>query len=172
MTQGMPRPGLNNWPRPLRLFLAGFLFLMTSAVSTGLIFLYTTTGFSMSGTIEHYRGSPVEGDEIFSEREKYEKPASELLLTTHNHLFGFSFIFLFLGIIFYFNTTITGRFKTFLLVEPFVSTWLTFGGIWGIRYLHAGFVAVSLVGAILTYLSYYFVTAVIIIEMFKLKDRS
>ena len=147
--------GLHNWPKPLKIFLIGFLFLLTSGVSVGLVFLFITTSLSATGTIEHYNGSAVSTDDTFSIQEKYAKPVSEMLLTTHNHLIGFSFIFLILGMLFYFNTTIKGQLKNFILVEQLISTWVTIASLWGIRFIDTNLVYISVTAAVLTYISFY-----------------
>jgi hypothetical protein len=159
------RQGLHTWPKPLKIFLTGFIFLLTSGVSTGLVFLFSTTSFSATGTVEHYNGSPVSPDDTISIQEKYPKPIPEMLLTTHNHFIGFSFIFFILGGLFYFNSTITGRLKHFLLIEPFVSTWLTFASIWGIRFINPNFVYISIAAAVLTYISFYLLVGILIYEL-------
>ena len=158
-------PPLFAWPKPLKLFLLGFLFLLSSGVLTGLGYLYYTTTLTPSGAIEHYRGSKDNGEEIFHVKEKYPKPVSELLLTTHNHLIGFSFIFIIVGGLFYFNSIITGRLKIFLIVEPFFSTWLTFMSLWGIRYIHESFIYFAVVTATLTYLSYFIIITILSFEL-------
>jgi len=158
-------PPLYLWPKPLKYFLLGFLFLLTSGVTSGLVYLNFTTSMTTSGAVEHYRGSPGSGEDLLDVKDKYPKPASELLLTTHNHLIGFSFIFLMLGILFYFNSIVRGRFKTFLLVEPFVSTWLTFTSLWGTRYIHEYFIYITVTTAVLTYLSFFLVVLIVVYEV-------
>jgi len=157
--------GLHKWPKPLKIFLVAFLFLLTSGVTVGLVFLFMTTSLSVTGTIEHYNGSDVSTDDTFSIQEKYAKPVSEMLLTTHNHLIGFSFIFIILGMLFYFNTIINGQLKNFLIVEPLISAWVTFASLWGIRFIGTYFIYVSMTAAVLTYLSFYLLVGVLIYEL-------
>jgi hypothetical protein len=159
------KKGLYTWPQPLKVFLIGFLFLLTSGVSVGIIFLFKTTSYSASGTIEHYKGSPIQKEDTFSVPDKYPKPVSEMLLTTHNHFIGFSFIFFFLGGLFYFNSTIKGGLKNLLLIEPFISTWLTFASIWGIRYIDLRIVYVAVPAALLTYFSFYLLVVILLYEL-------
>jgi hypothetical protein len=147
----------------LRHFLAAFILLLTVAVSTGLLFVYHTTTIETDGIIERYNGSQV--DEDFSIPDEYPKSLFEMLLNTHNHLFGFAFIFLCIGILFYFNSIIGGGWKYFLMIEPFFSIILTFGGLWLIRYVDTSFVFLVLISAILTYLSYYIIIGIILYEL-------
>jgi hypothetical protein len=157
--------GLHRWPKPVKGLCIGFLILLFSGVSVGLIYLNTTTSLSTTGTIEHYNGSDISDASSLNIPEKYAKPVSELLLTTHNHFIGFSFIFILLGGFFYFNTTITGRLKSFLIIEPFFSTWITFASIWGIRYLDSAFVYLTFVGAIITYCTFYLMVFILLYEL-------
>jgi hypothetical protein len=157
--------GLHRWPKSLRGLLIGFLFLLISGVTVGLIYLFQTTSLSTTGTIEHYNGSEINDESSLDIQEKYAKPVSELLLTTHNHFIGFSFIFIILGGLFYFNSTITGQLKSFLIIEPFFSTWMTFASIWGIRYFDSSFVYLTFAGAIITYFTFYLMVLILLYEL-------
>lgn len=116
-------------------------------------------------SVEHINGSEPTQDSDFEIPEKYAKPVSELLITTHNHFFGFAFIFLALGTIFYFNSTITGIWKGLLITEPLFSTLFTFGGIWLVRYIHPGFIYLTVVSSTLIYLSFAVMVSVILYEL-------
>ena len=126
-------------------------------------YVYYTTQISIDGTTEHYRGSTI--DDNFSIPEKYPKPLSELLNTTHTHILSMTFIFVILGSIFYFNSILTGFVKTFLIIEPFISILTTFGGIWLVRYLHPGFSYLIIVSGLLMYVSFFIMVAVILYEL-------
>ncbi len=150
----------------LRHFLAAFTLLLSLATAVGLTFVYQTTRMQFSGVIERYNGSDSENmDEAIDIPENYPKSISEMLLNTHNHLFGFSFIFLSMGILFYFNSFITGKWKSILLVEPFISVFITFASMWGMRFMVASFVYLLVFSAILTYLSFFVMAAVIVYEL-------
>ncbi len=158
-----PLPTLNELPRKVRYFLSAFLLLMTIGVTVGLVYVNQTTGMSGEGTKKHYAGS-ISEDEM-DIPEKYPKGIEGMLLTTHTHLISFSFIFFFLGALFYMNSTILGGWKTFLMVEPFVSVLGSFGSIWGIRYFSPSFSMVTMVFGILTYISFYLIVVVIFYEL-------
>ncbi len=149
--------------KTFRHFLASFILLLSVAVSTGLLFVYQTTSIETEGIIERYNGSEV--DEDFAIPEEFPKSIFEMLLNTHNHLFGFAFIFLCVGTLFYFNTVITSGWKYFLLVEPFFSILLTFGGLWLVRFVDTSFVLLVFISAILTYLSYYIICFILLYEL-------
>jgi hypothetical protein len=117
-----------------------------------------------NGTVERYNGSKVNPDD-FEIAEKYPKPISEMLLTTHNHVITFSLIFTAIGLIFYFNSIIGGFWKDFLILEPLISTIITFSSIWGIRYIHESFVYITIVSAVLMYISFYLMSVVLLYEL-------
>ena len=150
---------------PIKLKLLCFLtvFNLVVGVSIGLFYVAYTTNFTPSGTSEHYSGSIV--DDNFDIPNKYPKPISELLNTTHNHIISMTFIFLVLGAIFFFNSVITGIFKTILLVEPFLSIIVTFGGIWLIRFVNVNFSYLVILSGTLMYLSFFIMAFTIFYEL-------
>ena len=136
---------------------------LTFGVSIGLYYVSNTTQLSPAGTTEHFGGSEI--DTEFDIPEKYPKPVSELLITTHNHILSLTLIFLVIGGIFYFNSTITGGLKTFLIGEPFISILTTFGGIWLIRFVHPGFVYLVIPSSILMYSCYFIMAGTLLFEL-------
>lgn len=154
----------------LKKIISIFLITLTCGVAVGLIFLNQTTGYSDKGTISRISGSEVEND--FDIPDYYPKPVSELLITTHNHIIGFSLIFFVLGGIFYFNSIIKGFWKSFLIIEPLISILITFGSIWGIRFISSGFVYIAIVSSTLIYASYFLMAAVILYELNFKKSHS
>ncbi len=154
----------------LRHFLAAFISLLMSATMLGLAFVYQTTQFEKSGVVERYNGSSVELDDEMDVPESYPKSAIELLLNTHNHLFGFSFIFLSLGMLFYFNTILSGFWKYVLMVEPFLSVLLTFSSIWAVRFIHPDFVYVTIISAFFTYGALFVMGTILLYELLFKKE--
>jgi len=136
---------------------------MSLGVSLGLVYVYETTEMTSGGTEEHYTGSALNDDMDIPE--KYPKELESMLLTTHTHLISFSFIFFFLGLIFYMNSTITGGWKTFIIIEPFISVLITFGSIWGVRYSSLIYSNYIILFGILTYLSFYLMVAMSLYEL-------
>ena len=156
-------PRLVDLSQGIKYFLVAFLVLMTIGVTVGLVYVNLTTGLSGRETTEHYTGSQMEDDMDIPD--KYPKEFASMLLTTHTHLISFSFIFFFLGALVYMNSIITGFWKTFLMVEPFVSVLGTFGSIWGLRYVSQTFANFTMIFGVLTYITYYGLTAVILYEL-------
>lgn len=156
---------LNKLDKTLKNFLTSYLIVLAIGVSVGLMFVNKTTNLSPKGAVERFRGSEKVEDEEFEIKENYAKSVEEMLMTTHNHIIGFSFIFFTSGLIFYFNTTIKGFWKIFLLTEPFVSIILSFGSIWGMRFIDKEFVYVTVVSAMLMYVSFFIMFVISIYDL-------
>ena len=154
---------LYEFPVKLKLLCFITVLNLTVGVVIGLYYVGYTTEFSISSTSEHFAGSKVTDD--FDIPYKYPKPISELLNTTHTHVISMTFIFLILGAIFFFNSIITGVLKTILIVEPFISILITFGGIWMIQFVHPSFSYIVILSGVLMYLSYFIMVLIIFYEL-------
>ena len=154
---------LYELPRKLKLLCFLTVFNITVGVGVGLYYVGYTTQYSPSGTSEHFAGSKISDD--FDIPDKYPKPFSELLNTTHTHILSMTFIFIITGGIFYFNSIIMGSIKTFLILEPFISIIVTFGGIWLVRFIHPGFSYLVILSGILMYLSFLIMAGTIFYEL-------
>ncbi|HEX7358443.1 MAG TPA: hypothetical protein VF270_12100 [Ignavibacteriaceae bacterium] len=150
----------------LKRILISFLIALTMGVITGLVYLNYTTNYSSSGAIERFKGNESETlSEEFDIPETYAKNISEMLITTHNHVIGFSLIFLPLTIIFFFNSVITGVLKNILIVEPFFSTVISFGSLWLVRFVSSDFIYLTIISAVLIYSSYFIMAGVSLYEL-------
>ena len=161
---------LYECPNKLKLLCFLTVFNITVGVGVGLYYVGYTTQYSSIGTSEHFAGSKVSDD--FDIPDKYPKPISELLNTTHTHVISMTFIFLIIGGIFYFNSIITGSMKTILIIEPFISIIVTFGGIWLVRFIHPGFSYLVILSGILMYLSFIIMASTIFYELSIKSSRS
>lgn len=144
---------LYSLPTIFKKFLALTLITLMVGISVGLVYLGRTTKFTPKDTIERYNGKQ-EIDELEMGLPTG-KPVEELLITTHSHVISFAFIIFIVGGIFYFSSFPENRWKNFLLFEPPLSAIITFSSIWGFRYIHEGFIIVTIVSAILLYSSLY-----------------
>lgn len=151
--------------KELKVFLSIFLLVLSSGVIFGLIYLYKTTSFNKSITTERL----IENDELIEEdfgiNESPSRSTGELLMTIHNHIIGFSFIFFFVGGIFYFNSILGGFWKMFLIIEPLVSTLISFSSMLGIKFIDETLVYVTIISAVLLYLSYFIMITISLIEL-------
>jgi len=158
---------LSNIEPVLRKFILFYVLTMSVGVLLGLSFLFQHTSFTPEQTKEHIRGSVFQEDEIPVNNIKYEKSVNELLMTTHNHIIGFSFIFLTIGGIFYFNTIVNGKLKIFFMLEPFISIIVSFGSIWGIRFVADWFVYPAIISGMFLYVNFIVMSGVIVYEISK-----
>ena len=154
---------LYNLEKKIKLFLSVVILTLSIGVLTGLVYLYNTTNLSSSGTIQRISGSSETSD--FDIPDSYPKPISELLITTHNHIIGFSFIFFIVGGVFYFNSIVIGFWKSFLMIEPLISIVITFGSIWLIRFVSTDFVFVTIVSSSLIYISLFLMIVIVLYEL-------
>ncbi len=146
-----------------------FLIMITIGVSIGLGLVLQSTHLTPTGTIEQYVGS-LTNDE-FEIPEHFPKPIQEMLMTTHSHVLSFSIIFLIIGFIFSQNTIISGKLKTFLIIEPYIAILTTFGGIWLMRYIHNYFVYLIIPSGVLMYTSFYIMVTISLVDLLtNLKD--
>jgi len=158
--------------RPLKVFLSAFVIILSIGILTGLVYLNQTTNYSPKKAIERFNGSQQNlKDDVVDIPDNYPKPVSEMLITTHNHIIGFSLIFLCIGVIFYFNSIISGFWKLFLMIEPLVSTVITFGSIWGMRYIDNKFSYLAGLSSLLIYLSFFTMSAIILFELYFKKEK-
>ena len=140
---------LNQLDKNLRIFIASYLIVLGIGVTTGLIYIYLTTSMTPSGTVEQYIGNNDEWEP------KLAKEFIDLISQAHTHIITFSFIFLSMGLIFIKNSIIKGTLKLFLMIEPFFSIIITFGGFFILRYVTSGFVYVIIISSTLMYLCFY-----------------
>ena len=147
----------------LKYFLSLFLIVMTIGVTIGIIYVQTTTNISTEGTVNQYAGSETKDE--FDIPEHYPKPISDMLMTTHNHIISFAMIFGMIGLLFYFNSIISGIWKFVLMAEPLISTLITFGSIWGIRFIAPEFAYITMISGILMYLTYYIMVGTMLYEL-------
>ena len=117
---------LLTFPRELKLLIGTFIVVLSIGFYTGLLFVGETSSASPNGIEEHYLGN--EADEE-AEVMRFKKSDREMLTLVHNHILSMSIIFFLVGLIVSI-TKLEIRLKMFLIVEPFISVVLTFGGLY------------------------------------------
>jgi hypothetical protein len=157
---------LQTLPKYVKLFIASFVVVLSIGYSTGLLFVRQTQSLSPDGIEQNYLGNEdIENVKVM----KFEKGAREMLTIIHTHILSMSFIFFFLGGLLA-MTSIPKRWKAFLMIEPFFSILITFGGIYfmwmGVIWLKY---IVMLSGVLMT-LAYFVSAGVVLYECFKNKN--
>jgi CBS domain containing-hemolysin-like protein len=115
-----------TFPKEIKLLIGAFLIVLSIGFFTGLLFVGETSSANPNGIEEQYLGNEsVEHVEVM----KFRKSDKEMLTLVHNHILSMSLIFFLLGLILS-TTQLNKKLKLFLMVEPFMSVILTFGGIY------------------------------------------
>ena len=117
---------ISTFPNYLKQFLLAFLLALSFGYFFGFKFIVRTTSLTPIGVEENYNGN--EEDEN-AEVMKFKKAENELITTIHTHVLSFSLIFFATGCILL-SVPLPSGIKKILLIEPFVSIVVTFGGIW------------------------------------------
>ena len=155
---------LKDLENDLKYFLIIFLATLGIGIFVGLSYVYLTTEMTPTGTVDRFNGSEVLENEI---PEEFPKPIESMVLTTHDHVLNFAMISFLIGIIFYFNSQIIGRMKLFLMIEPFISTIITFGSLWLMRYTNDIFIYLVILSAIAMHICWYVMIGTCILELIK-----
>ena len=154
---------LHQFPGKIKLILFWIVVNITCGVSIGLFYVAETTNLSTIGTKEHFAGSEVNNE--FDIPDKYPKPISELLTTTHNHILSLTFVFIIMGCIFYFSSIFSETIKSIIILEPFLSILTTFGGIWLVSFGYPFFVYLIMLSGILMYICFFIMAGSILYEL-------
>ncbi len=150
------------WPPQLKLLVAAFIIVLSIGVTIGVIYVGYNTDFTPSGTQSYYAGDTVNPE--FEIPEQYPKSLEALLLTSHTHITAFAIIFLVMGVLMFFTESLSNKWKLFFMIEPMVSTLVTFGSFFAIRYIDPNFVYLTIVSGVLMYMSYYIMAIIIFRE--------
>jgi len=117
---------IHTFPRYVKQFIAAFLIVLSIGYFTGIQFVRDTDSDHPNGMEENYLGNE-DADDV--EVMKFKKGEREMLTILHTHILSISFIFFLLGGLIAL-TSLPKQLKAFLMIEPFVSIILTFGGIY------------------------------------------
>lgn len=113
-------------PKELKLLIGTFIIVLSIGFYTGLLFVSETSSTNANGIEEQYLGNEDDEEVIIM---KFKKNEREMLTLVHNHILSMSIIFFLVGVILGI-TKLNKNLKLFLMIEPFVSVVLTFGGIY------------------------------------------
>lgn len=117
---------IHQFPREIKLLVVAFICTLSIGFYGGITFVNDTTNSNPKGIEERYLGN--EADEEAATM-KFKKTKAEILTLVHNHILSLSVIFFLLSLILA-TTSINKRLKLVLMIEPFISIVLTFGGIY------------------------------------------
>jgi hypothetical protein len=157
---------INYLDTNLKKLLIYYLFTIGIGFSLGVLYVYLNSEFSNTGMIEQYIGNNDEWEP------KLPKTLKDLISHTHEHITMFSIIFLSIGVIFSYNSVIKGFWKSFLILEPFISIIITFGGFFVIRYITTMFSYVIIFSSFLMYICFYIMLFICLYELIFLHKKN
>lgn len=150
-------------PKEIKLLIGSFLIVLSIGFFSGLMFVSETSSANAKGIEEQYLGNEDDEDAMVM---KFKKSEKEMLSIVHSHVLSMSLIFFLLGAILS-VTALNKKLKLFLMIEPFLSIILTFGGIYllwkGILWMKY----IVMVSGTLMTLTYTISIAVIFYQLFK-----
>ncbi len=117
---------LHTFSNEIKLLIGAFLIVLSIGFFTGLLFVGETSSANPNGIEEQYLGNESNED---AEIMKFKKSDQEMLSLVHSHVISMSMIFFLVGLILS-TTRLNKSLKMFLMIEPFASVLLTFGGIY------------------------------------------
>ena len=117
---------IQSFSKELKLLITAFLVVLSIGFYSGLFFVNNTSKMSPTGVEENYLGNENNEETAVM---KFKKSEREMLSIVHSHILSMAMIFFFIGLILV-TTNLNNKLKLFLIIEPFVSVILTFGGIY------------------------------------------
>jgi len=117
---------IHTFPKHIKIFIAAFVLVLSVGYFTGLMFVNQTDSSNPEGMEVNYLGNEENED---AEVMVFKKGEREMLTILHTHVLSISFIFFLLGGLVSI-TSLPTKLKSFLMIEPFISIILTFGGIY------------------------------------------
>lgn len=117
---------IKTLPTELKLLIGTFIIILCIGFFTGLLFVGETSSASPNGIEEQYLGNEDDENAMVM---KFKKSEHEMLTLFHNHVLAMSLIFFLVGLLLSI-TQLNKKLKIFLMIEPFISVILTFGGIY------------------------------------------
>lgn len=156
---------IQTLPKELKLLIGTFIIVLSIGFYTGLLFVEETSSANPNGIEKQYLGNETDDDAMVM---KFKKSEKEMLSLVHNHVLSMSIIFFLLGLLLS-MVKLNRKLKLFLMLEPFVSVILTFGGIY---LLWTGLIwmkyVVMISGTLMTF-SFVISTFIILFQLFKKK---
>jgi hypothetical protein len=154
---------ISKLPKPYKQVIFAFVLIANIGFFTGLLFVEDTSHFEPKGIQEQYLGN--ENNSKATEM-IFKKPKKEMLTLIHNHLLSLSVLFLAMSTLLG-MTCVNVKLKSFLMIEPFVSLLLTFGGLYVVWSGVLWFSYVVMLSGLLMTLSFLSASVLIIASLFK-----
>ena len=160
----MTLPTWAEIPAPLRRLARWVTVVQLVGYTTSLAFVWHTTGMRPTGVADRYRGvdPSSQGPDAAMQ---FPKPLEEMLRITHTHLLSMLVIFLISGATLLLCARVTPRWKRFLVAEPFVAILVSFGALWGTRFVDPRFAWILMASSGLMAMTFYLQCALVLREL-------
>ena len=121
----MQLPSLSSLSKELKTLITAFVIVLSIGFYSGIRFVQHTDSQTPNGVYENYLGNEDDEEaEVF----KFKKTQREMISILHAHIISMALIFFAIGGILS-MVPLNKKLKSFIMIEPFVSIILTFGGI-------------------------------------------
>ncbi len=150
-------------PKIFKRTILAFVITLNIGFFTGLFFIENTTKMEPVGIQEQYLGNENNADAVDM---KFKKPKKEMLTLIHNHILSLSVLFFMMSSLLAI-TGINKKLKSFLMIEPFISLLVTFGGLYIVWCGVLWFSYIVIISGTLMTLSFLAGSIIIILELFK-----
>ena len=117
---------LYTFPKEIKMLIGAFIIVLSVGFYTGLLFVSETSSANPNGIEEQYLGNEADEEATVM---KFKKSEQEMLTLVHGHILSMAIIFFLVGVLLS-TTKLPKTLKMILIVEPFVSVILTFGGMY------------------------------------------
>ena len=117
---------ISQLPKEVKLLVGSFIIVLSIGFYLGLLFVSETSSTTASGIEQNYLGNENDED---AQVMKFKKSEREMLSIVHSHILSMALIFFLVGLLVSI-TKLPIPIKLFLMIEPFFSVLLTFGGIY------------------------------------------
>lgn len=115
-----------TFPKEIKALLVAFVVVLSVGFFTGLLFVNNTSSVNPTGIEEQYLGNENDADASVM---KFKKTEKQMLNIVHSHILSMALIFFLMGLILA-TTQLNYKLKVLLMVEPFLSVIVTFGGLY------------------------------------------
>lgn len=163
---------------PFRYIAIWLVISLAIGYTTGLGFVYHTTGVTPDGVNARYRGNqpdidssalpvvetqPPDGGE--APELLFEKSYAEMLNITHTHMLSMASFFALVCGVFALSARSSPRLKSILIVEPFVALITSFSALWLMRYVSSAFSIVLMISSASMAVCFYLMVALSLREL-------
>lgn len=157
---------IHTFSKEIKLLIGAFIIMLSIGFFTGLLFVGETSSANPNGIEEQFLGNESDDEALVM---KFKKSDQQMLTLVHNHIISMSIIFFLVGLILS-TTLLNKKLKLFLMIEPFASVLLTFGGLY---FLWKGLLWMKYIvmfsGTLMT-LTFTFSVIIILVQLIKKKS--